>query len=225
MSATEMPFRGAAFGGFNRQDVLNYVEASALEHAQQLEQIQRELKGAQQKCAAQASALAEAEKSEKQRTEELSRLSGELEAVRGTLAEKTASLATAQREMQALREKIGELEPGAEAYARIKERTATIELEAHLRAQRVLDEAGGRVKKSQAQLQDWLHRVQASYDQLCTDMETTVSHISGELGRLQKILGGVNGEFAAHDDALGKLAERCQTAGSLDFLQEQNEKK
>lgn len=225
MSATEMQFRGVAFGGFNRQDVLNYVEASSSEHAQQLEQLQKELKGAQQKCAEQASALADAGAREKQRTEELDRLSGELDAARNALADKTDALADAERELEALRGKIKELEPGAAAYAQIKERTATIELEAHLRAQHVLDETGARVKRSQAQLQDWLRRVQTSYDRVCTDMEATVSHISGELGRLQKILGGVNEEFAAHDDALGELVERCQNEISPESKQDKNEKK
>jgi chromosome segregation ATPase len=220
-----MQFRGVAFGGFNRQDVLDYVEASASEYARQTEQLQNELNKAQGTCGQQAATLAEAEKSEKQRAEELDRISGELQAARDALAEKASVLEEARREIQALREKIKELEPGAEAYAQIKDRTATIELEAHLRAQRVLDDAGAQVKKSQSQLQDWLRRVQTGYDRLCTDMESTASHISGELGRMQKILGGVNEEFAAHDDALKELLDRCQGGVPLVSKQGQHEKK
>ena len=32
-------FRSAGFGGFNRQDVLNYIEQTAAEHARQLEEL------------------------------------------------------------------------------------------------------------------------------------------------------------------------------------------
>ena len=34
-------FRSAGFGGFNRQDVLNYIEQTAAETAQQLEELRR----------------------------------------------------------------------------------------------------------------------------------------------------------------------------------------
>ncbi len=36
----KMQFRSASFGGFNRQDVLNYIEQTAKESAQQLEELQ-----------------------------------------------------------------------------------------------------------------------------------------------------------------------------------------
>ena len=36
------PFRGAAFGGFNRQDVLTYLENTAREAAQQREALEQQ---------------------------------------------------------------------------------------------------------------------------------------------------------------------------------------
>ena len=36
MSAGETQFRTAAFGGFQKQDVLNYIETAAREHAEKL---------------------------------------------------------------------------------------------------------------------------------------------------------------------------------------------
>ena len=47
MSATELQFRTSAFGGFHKQDVLSYIEASGREHAAQLEAVQKELETAQ----------------------------------------------------------------------------------------------------------------------------------------------------------------------------------
>ncbi|MEG0442101.1 MAG: hypothetical protein RR544_07370, partial [Oscillospiraceae bacterium] len=39
MSATDQSFRGAAFGGFNRQDVMRYIETSSKEHSAKLSQL------------------------------------------------------------------------------------------------------------------------------------------------------------------------------------------
>ena len=43
MSAGETQFRTAAFGGFQKQDVLNYIETAAREHAEKLSELQREV--------------------------------------------------------------------------------------------------------------------------------------------------------------------------------------
>lgn len=57
------PFRGAAFGGFNRQDVLTYLENTAREAAQQREALEQQLE--QQRQAAE-SALRQIEEQSQQ---------------------------------------------------------------------------------------------------------------------------------------------------------------
>ena len=42
------PFRSAAFGGFNRQDVLDYLEKTAAENAQKQQELQRCLEEAEE---------------------------------------------------------------------------------------------------------------------------------------------------------------------------------
>ena len=42
MSATELQFRTAAFGGFQKQDVLSYIESANQTHTEKLEGVQRE---------------------------------------------------------------------------------------------------------------------------------------------------------------------------------------
>ena len=39
MSATELQFRTATFGGFQKQDVLSYIESSNQAHVEKLEQL------------------------------------------------------------------------------------------------------------------------------------------------------------------------------------------
>ena len=43
MSDTELQFRTSTFGGFQKQDVLNYIETSNQEHRDKLEAVRREL--------------------------------------------------------------------------------------------------------------------------------------------------------------------------------------
>ena len=43
MSDTELQFRTSTFGGFQKQDVLNYIETSNQEHREKLEAVRREL--------------------------------------------------------------------------------------------------------------------------------------------------------------------------------------
>jgi len=210
MSTTDNQFRGVTFGGFNRQDVLTYVETTVAEHDRQIEQLKKELDLAEDKCKEQAAALAEAETRETNYKEENNRLSAELDATQNKLTEKSALLADAELALTALREKVKALEPGAQAYARVKDRTASIELEAHLRAQNILDEAEVQAKETRARLEGWLRRVQAVYDRLRTDVDATISHASGELGRVQKSLSSVTADFSGHDDALTNLFRCCQ---------------
>ena len=42
MSAPEYSFRSAAFGGFNRRDVLNYIESSARAYREKVADLQGE---------------------------------------------------------------------------------------------------------------------------------------------------------------------------------------
>ena len=46
MSAMELQFRTSAFGGFQKQDVLTYLENTGREHAERVEALQKELSGA-----------------------------------------------------------------------------------------------------------------------------------------------------------------------------------
>ena len=45
------PFRSAAFGGFNRQDVLDYLEKTAAENARKQQELQRRLEEAEEALA------------------------------------------------------------------------------------------------------------------------------------------------------------------------------
>ena len=57
----EHPFRNAAFGGFNRQDVLDYLEKTAADNAQRQQQLQQQLQQAMERAEAAEKRAAELE--------------------------------------------------------------------------------------------------------------------------------------------------------------------
>ena len=60
MSDTELQFRTATFGGFQKQDVLLYIETMTREHREKLEELQRRLAEAGDAAAAREGELAAA---------------------------------------------------------------------------------------------------------------------------------------------------------------------
>ena len=101
---------------------------------------------------------------------------------------------------------MAELEPGAAAYTAVKERAAGVELEAHCRAQNVLDEADGQVRELRRSMEQWLSRVQLEYDALRSEVESTVSHAADQLEKAGKCLEQVTALLADQDMALEELS-------------------
>ena len=107
--------------------------------------------------------LAAAHKEAEERKLEISLLEEELEKAKQRLADTEAQLKESE-------EKLAKAGPAAAAYEKVKDRTAGIELEAHCRAQAVQAEAEERIRKTRAEVEQWLNRVQGNYGRLRADM-------------------------------------------------------
>lgn len=204
-------FRSAAFGGFNRQDVMEYLERTAAEYAQSLRVLQDKLAQAEQERDELAGRLDELEGELESVTEQAAQSGQALEQERqarkraqeqaGALQSRADAL---EAERQRLQEQVETLRPDAEAYAAVKERAAGIELDAHRRAQGVLDEADGQAKQLRSQMDQWLARVRREYGQLCSQVDATVAHAAGELdkvrGSLERITAGLESQAGAMDE-------------------------
>ena len=177
MSAPEYSFRSAAFGGFNRRDVLNYIESSARAYREKVADLQGE-----RDQAVQSAQTAEAAAQEAQ--DRIGALEAELAGLRG---------------------QVSRMEIGARAYEELKDRTATIELEAHQRARAIEKEAEEKARRAREAAEQLLCRIRSGYERLRTDVDATITHASGELGRVDKALECVKAEFAEHDAALEQL--------------------
>ena len=238
MGPVENTFRTAVVGGFNRQDVLDYIEARAREHRERCAALQKtvdEERRRRETAEAEASAgrerigaLEEELSGTKQRAgdqgAEAARLRGELEQVRGELERERRERAALEEGLQELRGRADRWELGAKAYDELKDRTATIELEAHQRARTIEREAEERAARVRAAAERLLDRVQAGYARLRGDVDATISHAGGEIGRVEKALEQVRSEFAEHDQALEALLETCREGMAQDPGQDGEER-
>lgn len=205
--AGEQQFRSAMLGGFQRQDVLNYIESSIKEHSAKVEALQKELDEARA-----ARTALETEKNELRSqyavtVSKLEAVTATSDRCAATLEEQTARLAQLEDENSTLRARLEELEPQANAYQAVKDRAAGIELEAHIRAQAAEGAARERVKATKAEVEKWIMKLQAEYEHLRLDVDATISHAVGELGKVEKTLEGISTGFSDHDAELERLLQ------------------
>lgn len=164
-------FRNAAFGGFNRRDVLEYIELSARENNAKLRDLTERLEAAEREKAelnaaldslrSESGDLAEQEAKVRASLEESSR---SLAVVRGELQTTRTQLAVAKKELADLQGKVAQIEPLAKRYEALKDRVATVELDAHQKAQTTLDKAQAEVDELHADTAKWMGEVQKTYD-------------------------------------------------------------
>lgn len=214
MSGSENYFRTVAFGGFHKQDVLDYITAANKEYQERTADLKQKAEAAQQERETLAGKFEGADAARKKNAAECERLSA-------LLTQRTAALEQTEKELAALKaehgktaarlaeleEKLPGLEEDAAAYAVLKDRTATIELEAHRQAQETVEQARAQASKARSELEGWLRRVQSTYQHLRTDVSATVTHLTGELDRGKKALEEAVPAFQQHDAALAALLE------------------
>lgn len=170
-------FRSKAFGGFNRKDVIEYLERSAREHSEEVAQLR--------------SLLDEAQKERDALQEQLQTLNAECDRLRSQ-AEAAGQLPAAQEEIRRLQGRVAQLEPDAAAYAAIKERAATMELEAHQRAQAIVDQARKQADEVLGEARQWLGGLRREYGDLRLQVENTVAHATADLDRVRQGLSNVS---------------------------------
>ena len=212
----EHPFRSAAIGGFNKQDVLDFLEAQAKQTAQaqqelqgrleeserQGESLRRELDEANRQLEAVRRALEEAGQTQEELAGQLERANEAASGSRQEASRLAGELRQARRERDEMRAQRDAVWPDAQAYIELKERTAGVELEAHRRAQAIQAKAEEDAQKARRQVEQWLKRMGREYDALCTQVETTVSHAASELEKAGAGLERLNELMSGQGTAL-----------------------
>ena len=192
---SEHQFRNTMFGGFNRQDVLDFLTSSAEKNNQELqrqresyEALEKDLATAREENAVLRAELSEARQERDELKRRVEQLELDLVKTRGSEDRKSEEasalrekLTLTQQELEQLREMVTRLAPDAEAYTAIKDRTAGVELEAHRRAQSVEARAKIMAGDLQRQMEQWALRAEEQYAALKGQIDNSVEQANKEL--------------------------------------------
>ena len=185
------PIKSVTFGGFDKQDVIRYIEQTAA--AQQTLQTENEnLRNQVADLSAELSAL----------RAQISSLSAERDHLQETLSQESAS----RQQLEALKpleDEVARLRPDAEAYAQFRERIGAIECEARKRAAD-LEQA------TINQLQKTVDLFREQYQTLMSTFESTASHVNGELRKVEVNLTQLPRAMDQAGTELNELAARLE---------------
>ena len=195
-------FKSVAFGGFDKQDVVRYLEQASEKAAA----VQRELEEENGNLRKQAEETAE----------ELERLRAQVEeltAERDGLREKLESEAAARADLEPLRAlekdvarltaERDALKPDAESYARFRERLGAIECEARNRADDLEEEAAVQTRRT-------VEEFRSRYQQLMSAFESTAGHVNSELRKIEVTLSQLPRALDQTGAELNELASRLE---------------
>lgn len=205
-TAVVQKFR-TALGGFNRQDVQRYIEQAAAAHRQELAKLRAQLEESEGRAAELESALSGAESAKSGAAAEEAKARACLEEstrtlakLRGELSQTESKLVVAKQELSRLQAQVGSLEPMAERYAQLKDRVATVELDAHRKAQDTVSEAQAEAERVRAETRAWLEGVLAQYGRLRQGMDGLLEQV--------RLLSRDSEGLAELDETARELRER-----------------
>ena len=223
----ENTFKSSVFGGFNRDDVIRYIEKTALDSKQQIESLEQESDGLCRENADLRAKLAEAERERDQLAETSAAASDAqaalkkgLTAAQETITELRAKLedttrkadyaqkeherlreaqkAEHEREMQKVLSELSELRTQAEEYGRVKAHIADIELSARERAD-ALDAA------TRAKLQAYIASCTSQCAQVLATLGSTCESVSTALRHAEEAVSRLPGAFTTLEGQLDEL--------------------
>ena len=201
MEAVIQHFR-AALNGFNRQEAQDYIEQLTAVHKQELWELQKRLEKAETRATeldTQVNAIKGAAEEEAKAKASLDASTRMVTRLKGELSQSESKLSVAKKELERLQAQVSALGPMAASYQEIRDRAASVELEAHQRAQEAEMEARRRAQEMvgaaraeadriRVETQGWLSKVLEQYGQLRGDLDVLVEQaraVSGGAERLE----------------------------------------
>ncbi len=207
-------FKGSLFGGFNREDVIDYIKKTSAESTARIESLESDI----DKLCAQEDKLrvqldcAENEKSKlKERLERatnnltdarasLDSANNDLSILRAEAEVMREELATLRAENASLRAESASFRPMAEQYSTVKEHLAGIELDAHQRAEEY-------ERSVRARLAAAIGECRAQCDTVLATLSNTCISVTGELRRAENSVSTLPAAFNTLRAGLEKLEE------------------
>lgn len=170
-------FKSVPFGGFDKQDVVHYIEQASEKAAAVQRELQEENHSLRTKNASLEDQIEELQRQLEKLTDERDRLQSDLRA-ESAHRKKLEPLRPLESETARLRDEVEKLRPDALAYAQFRERLGAIECEARKRA-------GDLEAASLAQLRQTVSLFRTQYQSLMQTFESTASHVTGELRKVE----------------------------------------
>ena len=190
------------FGGFDKQDVIRYIEQAA----EQAATVKKELEAQNEALLAEKSAL---ETQVISMTEEISSLRAQLEAMtssRSRLQEALSRESAQRQELEALKPleaEVEQLRPDAEANAQVRDKIGSIECDARKRA---ADLESSTIR----QLQQTVDLFREQYQVLMSTFESAASHVNSELRKVEVNLTQLPRTMDQSGSELNELMKRLE---------------
>lgn len=162
------PIKSVTFGGFDKQDVIHYIEQTVADHDAACQNLQDEIARLQSRIDELVAANASLQ-------DELADMKASKESMVAALrAENTSS----EGKIAAMEAEIAKLRPDAANYAQFRERLGTIECEARERANAL-------ERSTREQLLRTVNDFNTQYTAFLALMETTTAHVNAELRKVE----------------------------------------
>lgn len=192
-------FKSVTFGGFAKQDVIDYIEKMARESAAAQDGLRRE----NEELKAETEALKSQVDGLRSQMEVLNleheRLTAALEAETARAKE----LEPFKPEAERLAGELEQLRPDAAAYAQFRERIGAIECEARKRAAD-LEES------TQIKLRHMVEQFHQQYTQLMSTFNATATHVNSELRKVEVTLTQLPRALDCNETELKELASALE---------------
>ena len=174
-------FKSVAFGGFDKQDVIHYIEKTAQEAATTQEHLRQEneqLRAESQHLGTEAESLRSQVRQLEQQLEAETALRQQAQTQLEKERQARQALEAVKPEVQRLSAELERLRPEAEAYAQFRDRVGDIECDAHKRSAEL--EA-----TTLAKLRHTVELFRSQYVTLMSTFESTASHVTAELRKVE----------------------------------------
>lgn len=189
------PIKSVTFGGFDKQDVIRYIEQAAQQAAAAQQTLQAENEDLRNQITGLSAELSSLRA-------QVSSLSAERDQLQEALGQESASRQQLEV-LKPLEAEVARLRPDAEAYAQFRERIGAIECEARKRA---ADLELATVN----QLQKTVDLFRDQYQTLMSTFESTANHVNGELRKVEVNLTQLPRAMDQAGTELNELAARLE---------------
>ncbi|MBQ2738772.1 MAG: hypothetical protein IJF36_00940 [Oscillibacter sp.] len=185
------PIKSVTFGGFDKQDVIRYIEQTALDHDAARKELETEIEGLNAR-------IEELNKANAALQEEIDGLHADKDTL---ISDRNAERAAAEETISSLKAEAERLRPDAENYARFRDRLGAIECEARERA-------GALERSTSEHLQKTVEDFRSQYSNLMSIVENTTTYMTGELRKVEVTLSQLPRAMDRPGAELNELAKK-----------------